>query len=317
MVLNNNKIERWKTDTMESVDFYNNWFMEFAPKAYRDARMGIIKKVEKAMAATGNFTDISVEKLLTCPGLLATLRMATAPPLARDRLAGLSCSDRTLVKRLESDTLQHIVDNENIRGQVSRMSVVLRRMLDTGIMPWLSGDRKSRKTDLRRCAAIIADRLNGALADPIIRNEQEKRQLAAISSFLEKRNYVFIPANEVPDFREMPERSFTLHLNVPVNLPTGKSIKMPVDVVVSTDKKGNGQTPILIECKSAGDFANTNKRRKEEAVKASQLRATYGSGVNFLLFLCGYFDPAYLGYEAAEGIDWVWEHRISDLLEIV
>ncbi len=31
------------------------------------------------------------------------------------------------------------------------------------------------------------------------------------------------------------------------------------------------------------------------------------------LFLCGYFDSGYLGYEAAEGIDWVWEHRIDDL----
>ncbi|WP_204376562.1 hypothetical protein [Ventosimonas gracilis] len=24
-------------------------------------------------------------------------------------------------------------------------------------------------------------------------------------------------------------------------------------------------------------------------------------------------DSGYLGYEAAEGIDWVWEHRIDDL----
>lgn len=35
----------------------------------------------------------------------------------------------------------------------------------------------------------------------------------------------------------------------------------------------------------------------------------------FILFLCGYFDSGYLGYEAAEGIDWVWEHRIDDLAE--
>ena len=69
----------------------------------------------------------------------------------------------------------------------------------------------------------------------------------------------------------------------------------------------------IIEAKSAGDFTNTNKRRKEEAVKMSQLRATYGSTVEFNLFLCGYFDSGYLGYEAAEGIDWVWEHRIDDL----
>ena len=36
---------------------------------------------------------------------------------------------------------------------------------------------------------------------------------------------------------------------------------------------------------------------------------------NNWLFLCGYFDSGYLGYEAAEGIDWVWEHRIEDFTE--
>ena len=45
----------------------------------------------------------------------------------------------------------------------------------------------------------------------------------------------------------------------------------------------------------------------------TQLRKTYGEKVKFILFLCGYFDSGYLGYEAAEGIDWVWEHRADDL----
>ena len=72
---------------------------------------------------------------------------------------------------------------------------------------------------------------------------------------------------------------------------------------------------ILIEAKSAGDFTNVNKRRKEEAAKMGQLRVTYGTKVSFILFLCGYFDTGYLGYEAAEGIDWVWEHRIDELAE--
>ncbi|MGH2493098.1 MAG: XamI family restriction endonuclease [Ktedonobacteraceae bacterium] len=39
------------------------------------------------------------------------------------------------------------------------------------------------------------------------------------------------------------------------------------------------------------------------------------NAIRFVLFLCGYFDSGYLGYEAAEGIDWVWEHRINDLAE--
>ena len=48
-------------------------------------------------------------------------------------------------------------------------------------------------------------------------------------------------------------------------------------------------------------------------MKLSQLKSTHGDGIKFVLFLCGYFDGGYLGYEAAEGIDWVWEHRIGDL----
>lgn len=69
----------------------------------------------------------------------------------------------------------------------------------------------------------------------------------------------------------------------------------------------------MIEAKSAGDYTNPNKRRKEEAIKMVQLRSNYSDNVRFVLFLCGYFDSDYLGYEAAEGIDWLWEHRIDDL----
>ena len=57
-------------------------------------------------------------------------------------------------------------------------------------------------------------------------------------------------------------------------------------------------------------------KRKEKAPKVNQLRSTYGESVQFVLFLCGYFDSGYLGYEAAEGIDWIWEHRIDDFEEL-
>lgn len=90
-------------------------------------------------------------------------------------------------------------------------------------------------------------------------------------------------------------------------------VNMPIDAVIMRQASKKGDYPVLIECKSAGDFTNTNKRRKEEATKIEQLRNTYGRRIEFVLFLSGYFDSGYLGYEAAEGIDWVWEHRISDL----
>jgi hypothetical protein len=108
-------------------------------------------------------------------------------------------------------------------------------------------------------------------------------------------------------------------MNVPVELEGGvKRVNIPIDALImpKATGKGKGDFPVFIEAKSAGDFTNVNKRRKEEAMKMAQLRKTYGEKVKFNLFLCGYFDSGYLGYEAAEGIDWVWEHRIDDLEQL-
>jgi type II restriction enzyme len=111
----------------------------------------------------------------------------------------------------------------------------------------------------------------------------------------------------------MQPGTFSFRMNVPVKLEDGKSVNIPIDAVIMPRASGLGSFPLFFEAKSAGDFTNTNKRRKEEAVKMTQLRHTYGAQVSFNLFLCGYFDSGYLGYEASENIDWVWEHRIDDL----
>lgn len=156
----------------------------------------------------------------------------------------------------------------------------------------------------------------GAVSDPIVRNAQEQRQLAEIKKWLESRGYTY--AGTGLTFDQLAPGTFSFRLNVPIKLEDGiKQINIPIDAVVMPKKKSRAGTfPLLIEAKSAGDFTNTNKRRKEEAVKISQLRRTYGTSIKFILFLCGYFDSGYLGYEAAEGIDWVWEHRIDDLKKL-
>jgi hypothetical protein len=115
----------------------------------------------------------------------------------------------------------------------------------------------------------------------------------------------------------MQPGTYAFRVNIPVKLPrTGKQVNIPADVAIMRRSAKSSEIPLLIEAKSAGDFTNPNKRRKEEATKINQLRDTYGAGIQFVLFLCGYFDSGYLGYEAAEGIDWVWEHRIDDLAHL-
>jgi len=159
----------------------------------------------------------------------------------------------------------------------------------------------------------VADRLCGAISDPIIRNAQEKRQLNAIGEWLQTRNYRHV---EGIKFSEMEAGTYSFRTNVPVSMSgdnESTKVNIPVDVVIMPLQAKQGGLPLMIEAKSAGDFTNVNKRRKEEAQKMTQLKNTYGEIVRFGLFLCGYFDSGYLGYEAAEGIDWVWEHRIDDL----
>ena len=128
----------------------------------------------------------------------------------------------------------------------------------------------------------------------------------------------YVLAENRARYDEMIPGSFSLHPNVPVYVAgeRGDMVNMPVDVAIMPLSAHSGNMPLLLEAKPAGDFTNVNKRRKEEAVKIQQLRNTYGNFVSYSLFLCGYFDSGYLGYEAAEGIDWIWEHRINDLEQL-
>ena len=115
----------------------------------------------------------------------------------------------------------------------------------------------------------------------------------------------------------MPPGTFSFRMNVPVKLEGGvHSVNIPIDAVIMPKTAASGTMPIFFEAKSAGDFTNTNKRRKEEARKMSQLRAHFGKDVEYVLFLCGYFNAGYLGYEAADGMDWIWEHRIDDMKKL-
>lgn len=213
---------------------------------------------------------------------------------------------------MEEGVLPCKVKGNVLDADLGKIVAMLKRLLDVYIFDWLANNEMPDEIRRRRAASIVADRVCGAVADPIIRNEQEKRQLATISEYLTGIGYTYIQAKDVDGFENIPAGCFSYHFNVPVNIVANKTVNIPVDVAIMRKNAQRGDFPILLECKSAGDFTNTNKRRKEEAVKIAQLRNTYGDGIEFILFLCGYFDSGYLGYEAAEGIDWIWEHRIDD-----
>lgn len=315
MGVNRDKVDFWKIDIEKSVDFYNKWFLTFAPKTYRETREKTTIQVKKALDQTDNLNDVNPDVLFDYPAILPMLRMSTCPPIARDRLIGLAGISMNLVRNMEIEKrLPPKMNKKALNEQLDKICSIITSLIDPDIFVWMGRkNRMGSEEEIHRASTIVADRLCGALADPIIRNAQEKRQLSAIKKWLLEKGYNELDRDETKDFRMMPPGSFTFHLNVPVNLEGGKKVNIPIDAVIMKKESKSGDFPVLFEAKSAGDFTNTNKRRKEELVKIIQLHKTYGQKISFNLFLCGYFDSGYLGYEAAEGIDWVWEHRIEDL----
>jgi type II restriction enzyme len=316
VAINRNNPDRWKEDIAKSVDLYNSWFMEFAPKAFREARSNTAIRVKHALTATANLTDVSSKLLKEHPEVLPILRMSTCPPIARDRLVGLAGVSKTLVESMEDSQNPKVpprLSAERLDGDLTRICGIIEKMVDPDIFVWLNSANPASDVEITRATTIVADRLCGAISDPIIRNAQEKRQLDAISEWLQKKGYRVVKDIK---FNKMETGTYSFRTNVPVVITGSEeaaNVNIPVDVVIMPIKANQGDLPLLLEAKSAGDFTNVNKRRKEEAQKMAQLKNTYGQEVRFGLFLCGYFDSGYLGYEAAEGIDWVWEHRIDDL----
>ena len=317
MAVNLDKTNRWKADVAESVKAYNAWFLASAPKAFREQRVEAVEQVRAALVETSHLTRLDHTTLERHPEVLPSLRMATCPPLARDRLVGLAHVKKSLIERMEKKgALPPRTPIPELRQQLSRVGSVLTSLIDRDVCPWITAGRAPTDDEAKIAAIVIADRLCGVAANPIIRNAQEKRQLACVADWLSDRDYQQIPPGDPDDPASMPPGTFAFQMNVVgwMDDHGGKTVKIPVDIVIKAQRASPSDLPMFVEAKSAGDFTNVNKRRKEEASKARHLHRRHGAASRFVLFLGGYFDPGYLGYAAADGIDWVWEHRVGDFV---
>ncbi|WP_257202567.1 XamI family restriction endonuclease [Corynebacterium cystitidis] len=309
--INRSNPDAWKEDTARSVAQYNEWFFNAAPDAYRNARAVVQAQVLDLMEKTDHLRNITPSVILSDPSLMETLRQTTAPPIARDRLTGLAQVKRSLLKSLEAGKVPVRTSKVGLNVQVGNMLQVIERLMDRDLIDWLDSPKDPTEKQKVLASVVIGDRKTGAIADPVIRNAQERRQLKAISDWLDARGYEMRPHDHKRPFTEMVPGTYSFRQNFPAIMENGKRVNMPVDAVIQPFDLYPSKLPLLVEAKSAGDFANTNKRRKEEATKLVQIQRAVPEA-KLVLFLCGYFEASYLGYSASEGLDWVWEHRLED-----
>ena len=194
MAVNRDKPDRWKEDIRSSVDLYNSWFLQFAPSAFRAERLKATKQVENALNWTRNLRDLSPDVLKAHPDMLPPLRMSCCPPIARDRLIGLGGVSTGVVVRMECDRkLPSRMPSEVLDAELAKIGSIIQRLADRDIFTWLDSTRVPSRGDIRRAASIVADRLCGASADPIVRNAQEARQLKLLEGWLAQKKYKRLP----------------------------------------------------------------------------------------------------------------------------
>lgn len=257
MVVNRDKPDRWKADIAQSVDMYNTWFMNFVPQAFRDTRVKVTEVVASTLQATNNLKNLQPEILRQNPSVLPTLRMCTCPPIARDRLIGLAGVAKSVVDRMEVEgKLPVRLTSARLDEELRKITNIVSKLADRDIFTWLNTNQTPTESEIYRAATIVADRLCGSSANPIVRNTQEARQLREIAAWLDGRGYHLLPTAQRVRFEEMPLVTYSFRLNVPVNLSDegGKTVNIPVDAVIMRKTAQRGDLPLLVEAKSAGDF---------------------------------------------------------------
>jgi hypothetical protein len=104
-MMNADKPSLWKSDIEASVDYYNAWFLHFAPQTYRTKRTEVTGAVEQAIRQSRDLTAVTAATTAAHPESLPVLRMCCCPPIARERLSGLAGVPLSLVSTLEAGKL--------------------------------------------------------------------------------------------------------------------------------------------------------------------------------------------------------------------
>ena len=72
------------------------------------------------------------------------------------------------------------MEEERVNTELHRIGRAIEKLTDKDLFLWFTDSATPTGKEVCRAATIVAYRLCGAVADPIIRNVQEQRQLQAL-----------------------------------------------------------------------------------------------------------------------------------------
>lgn len=195
---------------------------------------------------------------------------------------------------------------------------IIERELDMSVARWIVEGRHPDERELLRTVIVASDRIIRRETSTTLRYKHEPRQLAALKRYLDPLGYREVKPNvgTVDPRVDLEPGTYAFRVNVEGLTQAGVPLKQNVDTLLMPHTGRRDLLPVFIEAKSMTDEANPNKRQKEEAQKVAAVRSRWegtGETLNFILLLGGTVPMRYLEVERGSGLDWIWEHRVSDL----
>lgn len=108
----------------------------------------------------------------------------------------------------------------------------------------------------------------------------------------------------------------TYAIDVSLPFAMAEDAILPVSVHVRPHSTQGGWKSLLLDVGSAQDAREALSDRARFIQKRRAIEMTYGESVRYVLMLGGTYDAGCFGMLAAEGIDWVWQHRVGDLEQL-
>jgi len=149
-----------------------------------------------------------------------------------------------------------------------------------------------------------------------VRQAQIQWHRGLIQSWLIERGYDRLKFDPYAKLPEIPPGTFASRFKASIQSSGGSHRdRAQADVVIKPKQSASDGLPTFLLTALFGSFEESFRRRTTEVMRISKLRSAHGNDIPVVLALWGYVDAGYLGCQAAEGIDWIWAHRLNDFAE--
>ncbi len=306
--MNSGTPSNWEADRVQAREEIISWLQKDSESS--QLRIELEKKSREIINLLSSTLNIG-ETLTREPSSLKVLRALTKRDVGISQFATFTGFGGEVIKKIENGKL----GSPDFIYQASQLIEI---ELDRALVPWLSEARQPSEEEVARSVLISADRILRRITSTELRYQHEPRQLEKLENFLKDEGFVEQKFSTlVNPLHDVRAGSYAFRMNVNGMTSEGLILKQNVDVLIKPLGVGLESLPIFMEAKSMTDEVNPNKRQKEEAQKLNNLKrmweASSGQKVIYVLLIGGTVPRRYLQVEAGSGIDWVWEHRVSDL----